>query len=114
LRIRSSSAECNNADHYFYEVPVNAGNSDRTYSGATGADCGAPNADGDDTAPSCAAGHAFTLTSQSNQTDTRICQLVLEENWPAGPSLSSIAHSGPAGESMTRPLIACAGVGEIT
>ena len=42
---------------YICEVPVNAGNSDKTCCGAQGAGCGAKNEDGDDTAPFCCVGH---------------------------------------------------------
>ena len=68
------SSECQTDRGYICEVAVNAGNSDKTCSGATGAVCGAPNADGDDTAPFCAVGYSCALTSQSNQTGTGVCQ----------------------------------------
>jgi hypothetical protein len=42
---------------YICEVPVNGSNSDTYCSGGPGAICGAPNGDGDDTAPYCAVGH---------------------------------------------------------
>lgn len=71
-----SSGQCQTDRGYVCAVAVNAGNSDRTCSGATGAVCGAPNTDGDATAPFCAVGYSCTLTSQSNQTGTGICQLV--------------------------------------
>ena len=45
------------ATGYICEVPVNGSNSDRYCSGGPGAICGAPNGDGDDTAPFCAVGH---------------------------------------------------------
>ena len=51
-----SDAQCDASRGYICAVAVNAGNSDRTCSGATGAVCGLPNADGDDTASFCAAG----------------------------------------------------------
>jgi hypothetical protein len=66
------SSQCPSS--YICEVAVNAGNSDKTCSGGTGAACGAPNADGDDTAPFCAVGYSCALTSQSNQTGTGVCQ----------------------------------------
>ncbi len=47
---------------YICEVPVNGSNSDRYCSGGPGAICGAPNGDGDDTAPFCAVGHRCTPT----------------------------------------------------
>ena len=49
------SAQCTAG--YICEVPVNGSNSDRFCSGGPGAVCGAPNGDGDDTAPFCAVGH---------------------------------------------------------
>jgi hypothetical protein len=49
------SNQCRDA-HNICEVAVNASNSDRTCCGATGATCGLPNDDGDDTAPFCCAG----------------------------------------------------------
>ena len=73
------SSQCQTDQGYICEVPVNAGNSDKTCSGATGAVCGAPNADGDDTAPFCAVGHYCALTSQSNQTGAGICQRVPDD-----------------------------------
>ncbi len=74
-----TNSQCQTGQGYICEVAVNAGNSDRTCSGATGAVCGAPNGDGDDTAPFCAVGHFCALTSQSNQTGTGVCQAVPEE-----------------------------------
>jgi hypothetical protein len=52
----SSNSQCNGGKGYICAVASNAGNSDKTCSGGTGAVCGAPNADGDATAPFCAAG----------------------------------------------------------
>jgi hypothetical protein len=52
----STSSQCNTSQGYICAVAVNAGNSDKTCSGAAGAVCGAPNGDGDDTAPFCAVG----------------------------------------------------------
>ena len=74
-----TNSQCQTGQGYICEVAVNAGNSDRTCSGATGAVCGAPNGDGDDTAPFCAVGHFCALNSQSNQTGTGVCQAVPEE-----------------------------------
>ena len=68
-----NSAQCP-AD-YICEVPVNAGNSDRTCCGAQGAGCGAKNDDGDDSAPYCCVGHQCVLTS-SNGSSTWTCQAV--------------------------------------
>ena len=42
---------------YICEVPVNAGNSDKTCCGAHYAPCGKPNDDGDDTHPFCCYGY---------------------------------------------------------
>jgi hypothetical protein len=52
-----SSAQCQTDKGYICEVPVNAGNSDKTCCGGQGAFCGPKNADLDDTAPFCAVGH---------------------------------------------------------
>lgn len=52
----SNNSQCNAGKGYICAVAVNAGNSDKTCSGAAGAVCGAPNGDGDDTAPFCAVG----------------------------------------------------------
>ncbi len=62
---------------YICEVPVNGSNSDRYCSGGPGAICGAPNGDGDDTAPFCAVGHrcVFNLNAGNNYT----CQAVPDE-----------------------------------
>ena len=56
---------------YICEVPVNGSNSDTYCSGGPGAICGAPNGDGDDTAPYCAVGH--TCVPSGNQ---YLCQAV--------------------------------------
>jgi hypothetical protein len=57
-------------------VAVNAGNSDETCCGATGALCGAPNEDGDDTFPFCCVGYQCISTpGQSNG----VCQPVPDE-----------------------------------
>ena len=50
-----STSQC--VSGYICEVPVNGSNSDRYCSGGPGAICGAPNGDGDDTAPYCAVGY---------------------------------------------------------
>ena len=50
---------------YICEVPVNGSNSDEYCSGGQGATCGAPNDDGDDTAPFCAVGFDCTATGNS-------------------------------------------------
>jgi hypothetical protein len=55
------------APGYICEVPVNGSNANTYCSGGPGATCGAPNADGDDTAPFCAIGHQCVL-SGSNYT----------------------------------------------
>ena len=52
-----SSSQCQTDRGYICDVAVNAGNSDKTCSGASGAVCGPQNGDGDDTAPFCAVGH---------------------------------------------------------
>jgi hypothetical protein len=49
---------------YICEVPVNGSNSDEHCSGGQGAECGAPNDDGDDTFPFCAVG--FDCTASGN------------------------------------------------
>jgi hypothetical protein len=67
-----SSSQCQAT--YICEVPVNGSNSDRYCSGGPGAICGAPNGDGDDTAPFCAVGHRCTLTGS-----TYTCQAVPDE-----------------------------------
>jgi hypothetical protein len=54
-----TSSQCRDANN-ICEVASNASNSDRTCCGATGATCGAPNGDGDDTAPFCCAGFSCT------------------------------------------------------
>ena len=59
---------------YICEVPVNGSNSDEYCSGGQGATCGAPNGDGDDTAPFCAVGFACTPTG-----NRYTCQAVPEE-----------------------------------
>ncbi len=56
---------------YICEVPSNGGNSDRVCAGGQGAVCGAPNGDGDDTAPFCAVGFDCTATG-----NTYTCQAV--------------------------------------
>ena len=43
--------------HRICDVALNASNSDETCCGATGATCGAPNGDGDDTYPYCCYGY---------------------------------------------------------
>jgi hypothetical protein len=58
-----SNSQCTNG--YICAVASNAGNSDKTCSGGQGAVCGAPNGDGDDTAPFCAVG--FTCTTTGNR-----------------------------------------------
>ena len=50
---------------YICEVPVNGSNSDEFCSGGQGAECGAPNDDGDDTFPFCAVGFSCTPTGNS-------------------------------------------------
>lgn len=50
--------QCTNG--YICAVASDAGNSDTTCSGGQGAVCGAPTADGDNTAPFCAVGFACT------------------------------------------------------
>jgi hypothetical protein len=50
-----STSQC--VSGYICEVPVNGSNSDTYCSGGPGATCGAPNGDGDDTAPYCAVGY---------------------------------------------------------
>ncbi len=52
-----TSSQCQTDRGYICAVAVNAGNSDKTCSGGPGAVCGPKNADLDDTAPFCAAGH---------------------------------------------------------
>jgi hypothetical protein len=54
-----TSAQCRDANN-ICEVASNASNSDRTCCGAAGATCGAPNGDGDATAPFCCAGFSCT------------------------------------------------------
>ena len=49
-------AQCQTDLGYFCDVPVNAGNSDTTCSGRSGAVCGPKTEDLDDTAPFCAVG----------------------------------------------------------
>jgi hypothetical protein len=66
------TSEC--VSGYICEVPVNGSNSDLYCSGGQGAICGAPNGDGDDTAPFCAVGFACTLTG-----GTYTCQAVPDE-----------------------------------
>ena len=66
-----TSAQCQST--YICEVPVNGSNSDRYCSGGPGAICGAPNGDGDDTAPFCAVGHRCTFSGSSYT-----CQVVPE------------------------------------
>ena len=70
-----TSAQCTSL--YICEVPVNGSNSDRYCSGGPGAICGAPNDDGDDTAPFCAVGHrcVFNFNAGNNYT----CQAVPDE-----------------------------------
>ena len=67
-----SSAQCTAG--YICEVPVNGSNSDRYCSGGPGASCGAPNDDGDDTAPFCAVGHRCVFSGSSYT-----CQAVPDE-----------------------------------
>ena len=67
-----SSSQCQST--YICEVPVNGSNSDRYCSGGPGAICGAPNGDGDDTAPFCAVGHRCTFSGGSYT-----CQFVPDE-----------------------------------
>jgi len=69
-----SSAQCPSS--YICEVPVNAGNSDRTCCGAQGAGCGAKNEDGDDTAPYCCVGHACVYAPGNG---SWTCQAVPDE-----------------------------------
>ena len=59
---------------YICEVPVNGSNSDRYCSGGPGAIRGAPNGDGDDTAPFCAVGHRCVFNGSSYT-----CQAVPDE-----------------------------------
>jgi hypothetical protein len=59
---------------YICEVPVNGSNSDEYCSGGQGAECGAPNDDGDDTFPFCAVG--FDCTASGNG---YTCQAVPDE-----------------------------------
>jgi hypothetical protein len=66
------SSQCGPANN-ICAVAVNASNSDKTCCGATGAVCGAPNGDGDDTAPFCCAGYDCFLNTGSS---TGVCQLV--------------------------------------
>ena len=68
-----SSSQCT-ANH-ICEVPVNGSNSDTYCSGATGATCGAPTEDGDDTAPYCAVDFACVFDS-----GRYTCQAVPDEN----------------------------------
>jgi hypothetical protein len=70
-----SSSQCGSANN-ICAVAVNASNSDKTCCGATGAVCGAPNADGDDTAPFCCAGYDCFLNTGSS---TGVCQLVADD-----------------------------------
>ncbi len=65
-----SSSQCQTDQGYICEVPVNAGNSDKTCSGGPGAVCGPKNDDLDDTAPFCAVGHECV---------NGFCQVVPEE-----------------------------------
>jgi hypothetical protein len=65
-----SSSQCQTDQGYICEVPVNAGNSDRTCSGGPGAVCGPKTEDLDDTAPFCAVGHECV---------NGFCQVVPEE-----------------------------------
>jgi hypothetical protein len=67
-----STAQCTTG--YICEVPVNGSNSDRSCAGGPGASCGAPNGDGDDTAPFCAVGHRCVASGGGY-----ICQAVPEE-----------------------------------
>ena len=67
-----TSSQC--TSHYICEVPVNGSNSDTYCSGAQGAICGAPNDDGDDTAPYCAVGYDCVFSSGS-----WTCQAVPDE-----------------------------------
>lgn len=55
-----SDSQCTKG--YICDVPVNGSNSDEYCSGGQGAVCGAPNEDGDDTAPFCAVGFTCTAT----------------------------------------------------
>ena len=68
-----STSQC--VSGYICEVPVNGSNSDRYCSGGPGAICGAPNEDGDDTAPFCAVGHRCIFSKP----DTYTCQAVPDE-----------------------------------
>ena len=60
---QNSSQCCPSQSQRICDVAVNASNSDRTCCGITNASCGAPNADGDDTAPFCC--HNFTCDPQT-------------------------------------------------
>ncbi|MCA9881215.1 MAG: hypothetical protein KC442_25625 [Thermomicrobiales bacterium] len=59
---------------YICEVPSNGSNSAEVCSGSQGTVCGAPNGDGDDTAPFCAAGFDCTATGAAYT-----CQAVPEK-----------------------------------
>ena len=67
-----SDTQCTSG--YICEVPVNGSNSDEFCSGGQGAECGAPNDDGDDTFPFCAVG--FSCTPSGSRFT---CQAVPEE-----------------------------------
>ena len=63
-------SQCQTDLGYFCDVPVNAGNSDTTCSGRSGAVCGPKTEDLDDTAPFCAVGFECV---------TGFCQAVPDE-----------------------------------
>ncbi len=67
-----SDSQCTSG--YICEVPVNGSSSDEYCSGGQGAVCGAPNGDGDDTFPFCAAG--FDCTPNGSRFT---CQAVPDE-----------------------------------
>ena len=60
--------------HNICAVPVNGSNGDLYCSGVEGATCGAPNGDGDDTHPFCAAGYDCVPSG-----DRYVCQAVPDE-----------------------------------
>ena len=70
-----SSSQCMSG--YICEVPVNGSNSDRSCSGATGAQCGPATEDGDATAPFCAVGYSCHYNTGSS---TGVCQAVPDES----------------------------------
>ena len=69
-----SSSQCT-AKH-ICEVPHNGSNSDTYCCGATGATCGAPNDDGDATAPYCCVGYECLYNAGSS---TYVCQPVPDD-----------------------------------